>query len=111
MKPSLSNRSSFCLILFVILLISLTAAAFAQPPQQRQERRDPALVQGSPQTPPAAAQQPAPKEFAKLPEENVSVTNHIIMLGGKPLPYTAFAGTLLLKADLAEFIKDASGVK
>jgi len=49
MKPSLSNRSSFCLILFIILLISLTAAAFA--------------------------------------------------------------GTLLLKADLAEFIKDASGVK
>jgi CHASE1-domain containing sensor protein len=45
----LSNRSSFCLILFVILLISLTAAAVA--------------------------------------------------------------GTLLLKADLAEFIKDASGVK
>jgi hypothetical protein len=48
-RPSLSNRSSFCLILFVILLISLTAAAVA--------------------------------------------------------------GTLLLKADLAEFIKDASGVK
>lgn len=98
----MKRPSCQCLFLRVfpvlVLVVGLASAAIAQPPQQRQERRDPALVQGSAQTP-APAAQPAPKEFAKLPEENVSVTNHVIIVGGKPLPYTAIAGTLLLKAD------------
>jgi carboxypeptidase C (cathepsin A) len=97
MNSSPFKRSSLYFLLAVFLLVGLTAVAIAEPTQQRGERRDSALVQGG-QTP-AEAGQPAPKEYAKLPEENVSVTNHVITLGGKPLPYTAVAGTLLLKAD------------
>jgi len=98
MNSSSLKRSSLYFILAVFLFIGLTAAAVAQPSQERtQPRRDPALVQGGQAQ--AAAGQPAPKEYPKLPEENVSVTNHVLTLGGKPLPYTAVAGTLLLKAD------------
>ena len=89
MLHSAFRRSVLPVGLTVCLAILLTASAMAQPPQ---ERRDPALVQGG--QPAAAA-----KEYPKLPEENVSVTNHVITLDGKPLPYTATAGTLLLKAD------------
>jgi carboxypeptidase C (cathepsin A) len=55
---------------------------------------------------PAAAQAPAPvgkpQEQAKpadkpMPEEKSSVTHHTLTLDGKRLPYTATAGTLLLK--------------
>ncbi|MCJ7485253.1 MAG: hypothetical protein MUQ25_03675, partial [Candidatus Aminicenantes bacterium] len=97
MNSSYLKRSSLYFLLAVFLLVGLTAVAVAEPTQQRGERRDSALVQGG-QTP-APAGQPAAKEYPKLPEENVSVTNHVITVGGKPLPYTAVAGTLLLKAD------------
>jgi carboxypeptidase C (cathepsin A) len=81
--------------LTVFIAAFLAGTALAQPPQGR---RDPALVQGGPAAQ-APAAKPAPKEYPNLPEENVSVTNHVITPGGKPLPYTAVAGTLLLKAD------------
>jgi len=93
MKSSSRPRVSRGCLLTVSLILCLTTSALAQTPRSRmQERRDPALVQGG---------QPAqaPKEYPQLPEENVSVTNHVITLAGKPLPYTAVAGTLLLKAD------------
>jgi len=93
--PSPAGRSIPLILLIALIAVSLALPALAQPPQGR---RDPALVQG----PPAArapGAKPAPKENPNLPEENVSVTNHVITLGGKPLPYTAVAGTLLLKAD------------
>ncbi len=90
-------RGSIPLALLIVpLILSLTGAASAG---QFQERRDPALVQGAPRGQAPGAPQAAPKEYPKLPEEDVSVTSHVITLGGKPLPYTAVAGTLLLKAD------------
>ena len=94
MKPSTLRKARLgCPPLAAALAVCLTLSAFAQPPQARtREQRDPALVQGA-----QAAQ--APKEYPKLPEENVSVTNHVVTVGGKSLPYTAVAGTLLLKAD------------
>ena len=78
------------------LVVSLTGAVSAG---QLQERRDAALVQGTPRGQAPGAPQAAPKEYPKLPEENVSATSHVMTLGGKPLAYTAVAGTLLLKAD------------
>ena len=80
----------------VLAAVSLAGPAAAG---QFQQVRDPALVQGPPQRAQAQAGPQAPKEYPKLPEENVSITSHVITLGGKPLPYTAVAGTLLLKAD------------
>ncbi|TFG54840.1 MAG: hypothetical protein E4H35_06760, partial [Candidatus Aminicenantes bacterium] len=82
MNSSYLKRSSLYFLLAVFLLVGLTAVAVAEPTQQRGERRDSALVQGG-QTP-APAGQPAAKEYPKLPEENVSVTNHVITVGGKP---------------------------
>src|SRR5512143_2212055 len=79
-----------------LAVLTLAGAAAAG---QFQQVRDPALVQGAPQRAQAQAGPQAPKEYPKLPDENVSVTNHVLTIGGKPLPYTAVAGTLLLKAD------------
>ena len=88
MKPPLRE---LCLLVFV--LGTLTAGLGAQ---ERRRPQDPASA------PPRAQSQAAPapeKPAAALPEEDLSVTNHTITVGGKPLAYTAVAGTLLLKAD------------
>ena len=94
---SLATRERLVPRLFAALFIAavLTATLSAQPPQGR---RDPALVQGASDAQVPGAK-PAPKERPDLPDEDVSVTEHAITVGGKPLPYTAVAGTLLLKAD------------
>ena len=99
MKPSTLRKARLVSPpLAAALAVCLTLSAFALPPQARtREQRDPALVQGAP--PAQAPGVQAPKEYPKLPEEDVSVTNHAVTVGGKPLPYTAVAGTLLLKAD------------
>ena len=87
-------------LLITSLVVLIVAPAGAAPAGQLQERRDPALVQGTPRgQAPGAPQAAGPKEHPQLPEEDVSVTSHAITVGGKPLPYTAVAGTLLLKAD------------
>jgi carboxypeptidase C (cathepsin A) len=96
MRVSITRHPVGRLLLAVGMAVVLTTSAFTQPPQGR---RDPALVQGGQQAQVPGAPQQAPKEYPKLPEDNVSVTSHTISLGGKPLPYTAVAGTLLLKAD------------
>ena len=92
MKPSTLRKSWLVSPpLAAAFAICLTLSAFALPPQARtREQRDPALVQG-------AQPAQAPKEYPKLPEENVSVTKHTITLGGRPLAYTATAGTIVLK--------------
>jgi carboxypeptidase C (cathepsin A) len=92
MPRSTSPRTATRLCLALFLAATLTAAALAQPPQGT---RDSALVQAAPPAPPASPV----KDYPKLPDENVAVTSHVITVGGKPLPYTAVAGTLLLKAD------------
>src|SRR4030042_4921399 len=90
-----------CIVAFRLYVMNPGRAAQQQ--QQRQERPpDPALVQSRGQTPqqsPAQAAAPPGKQAAVFPDENVSTTTHTIMIGGKPLAYTAVAGTPLLKAD------------
>jgi carboxypeptidase C (cathepsin A) len=57
----------------------------------------PAAAQGpAPGAKPPEQAKPADKDKA-MPEEKSSVTHHTLTLDGKKLPYTATAGTLLLK--------------
>ncbi|MHB8093497.1 MAG: S10 family peptidase [Candidatus Aminicenantales bacterium] len=77
--------------LFFLLTLSLGCLSLSA---QQERPRDPALVQA-----PSRAAAPAEKAAVDYPEENVSTTTHTIIVGGKPLAYTAVAGTLLLKAD------------
>src|SRR5262245_43655208 len=58
----------------------------------------PALAQAPDAAKPEAKPKPEAKE-AKPPEEKSSVTHHTLTLDGQKLPYTATAGTLLLKDD------------
>src|SRR5512145_335319 len=95
MPSPAAGRSIPRVLLIALVAVSLALPALAQPPQGR---RDPALVQGPPAAQ-APGAKPAAKESLNLPDENVSTTSHVITVGGKPLPYTAVAGTLLLKAD------------
>ena len=95
------------LLALALLIAGLTpAGAFAQ--QERRSQFNPYFPsqpesrifqqqsqQGRPDA--AAAQQQAPA--VKPPEETSSETRHSIMVGGKPLPYTAIAGTMLLKTE------------
>ena len=105
------NRKTIVLsagMLALALLVAglMPAGAFAQ--QERRSQFNPYFPsqpesrvfqqpsqQGRPDA--AAAQQQAPP--VKPPEETSSETRHSIMLGGKPLPYTAVAGTMLLKTE------------
>jgi carboxypeptidase C (cathepsin A) len=83
----------------VIALACVLNPALAGPRQERV--RDPALVSPNSVAAPAQAASPRDKAGASapFPDENVSTTSHTITLGGKPLAYTAMAGTFLLKAD------------
>ena len=104
MIPSSCKRPFLFLCIFVVLIGAIAPGLAAQPRQQQQQQRprDPALVQSREQaSPQQQAQTVAPREkpAAVFPDENVSTTTHTIMIGGKPLAYTAVAGTLLLKAD------------
>ena len=63
-------------------------AAFAQRPAD------------NPRPPASAESKEEPgKEPKKPPEEKTSRTNHTITIGGKPIKYTATAGTMLLKKE------------
>jgi carboxypeptidase C (cathepsin A) len=50
-------------------------------------------------TPPPAATAPAPVAPAAAPVDTVSTTKHQITINGKTVPYTATAGTLVLKKE------------
>ncbi|MCJ7586981.1 MAG: hypothetical protein MUQ00_03665, partial [Candidatus Aminicenantes bacterium] len=112
MNTRIARNSIVILAAFVILslFIAVVPSASSASPQAQQDRRRqfnpsfPAQPESSifqqqqPGRPAAAAaqQQAAP---VKPPEETSSETRHSIMLAGKPLPYTAIAGTMILKTE------------
>ena len=92
----------FLFVCVIAFIFSFLSTGLVAQQQQQQRPRDPALVQSRAQAqaqPQAQAAAPREKSAAVFPDENVSATTHTIMIGGKPLAYTAVAGTLLLKAD------------
>jgi len=74
------------LVLFLSLLLPLTAAA--QRPDRARDNRD---------APKDEAE--APRWEPPKPEEKIVTSHHRISLGGTEIPYTATAGTLLLKEE------------
>ncbi|MBN2207338.1 MAG: peptidase S10 [Candidatus Aminicenantes bacterium] len=98
-------------LLAVVLIVTgfLPASAPAQSQRDRRSQFNPSFPsqpesrifqqQSKPERPdagPAVQQQAA---LIKPPEETSSETRHSITIGGKPLPYTAIAGTMLLKTE------------
>jgi carboxypeptidase C (cathepsin A) len=73
------------LILIIGFLGPILSAQQASEPQQPPEKKTPAQVQAPS---PAPTPQPAP------PDKPYAVTRHMITIGGKPVAYTATAGTL-----------------
>ncbi len=59
----------------------------------------PLPAQSRPPAEPATHAEPAPKPDEAPPVERTSVTTHEMTLAGKPLRYTATAGTLLIRND------------
>lgn len=86
-------------VLFLGVLAILMGALAPGLATQQERPRDPALVDSRTQTTAQAVLPHEKPSAAVFPEENVSTTTHTINFGGKPLVYTAVAGTLLLKAD------------
>jgi carboxypeptidase C (cathepsin A) len=92
-------------MIFALIISALAPAAAAQ--QERRSQFNPSFPsqpesrifqqQSQLGSPDAAGQPQAPP--IKPPEETSSETRQSIMVGGKPLPYTAIAGTMLLKTE------------
>jgi carboxypeptidase C (cathepsin A) len=77
--------------IFPIVMAALWgAAACAQPAPEHARPQAPAAPQ---------AKEEKSKEEKKPPEEKTSQTRHTIEIGGKPLKYTATAGTMLLRKE------------
>lgn len=98
------------LSLFIAAVIAVPSTAYGSPQAQRERRSQfnpsfPAQPESSifqqqaPGRPDAASTQQQAASAVKPPEETSSETRHSIMVAGKPLPYSAIAGTMILKTE------------
>src|SRR5579859_2637118 len=87
----------------VSLALSCLAAsplAAAQPPQQRPGAPDARTERPAAPAAPGARENAEPQQPVGVePVENVSTTQHTITINGKTIPYTANAGTMIIRDD------------
>jgi carboxypeptidase C (cathepsin A) len=84
---------------FVIALACLAAAASASVTAQQPPPGTPGARPGAPGAPGATARgaESEPQAEGVEPVENVSTTQHTITIDGKPIAYTAHAGTMIMR--------------
>jgi carboxypeptidase C (cathepsin A) len=76
--------------------------ASAQPPQRPETPGARPGASGTPAAPGAARDNTEQQNEGVEPVESVSTTQHTITIGGKTIPYTAHAGTMIIRDDAGQ---------